>query len=226
MLRILLFCALIITSTAQSAINRFLLITGCARSGTTYTTKVLKRFLDLGHEKLGEDGMVAWQGAFDHKYGAHHWHLPDARIRFKHIFHQIRDPIPSITSMYQRSHDPGRAWLNAWDYILFCVPEIDPDDSTVVKCAKYWYYWNLAAEKRAEWTYRIEDFEKILPKMSKRLGVKIDKRVLNKIPRNVNHTPPTSKFKATWAILQKELDAELFENIKRMAKRYGYSTED
>ena len=33
-----------------------------------------------------------------------------------------------------------------WNYILSQIPEIRISDSHLVKCAKYWYYWNLKAE--------------------------------------------------------------------------------
>lgn len=208
--------------------DRFLLVTGCARSGTTFITKVLeKNHLKISHERLGDDGMVAWQGAFDVNYGAHAWHLPDAKIRFQHIFHQTRHPLPVITSLYHKVYpNLGKNWAHAWDFIMDCVPEIHKEDSWVVKCAKYWYYWNLAAEKRAEWTYKVEDIEKILPEMSKRLGVNLKTEVLSTIPKDTNHRKPQSNFKATWAILQKELDPELFLKIKELAQRYGYSVED
>lgn len=240
MLHTLLFCiSMALTCLSQQTFanaeaiqnrveDRFLLVTGCARGGTTYITKVLeKNHLKIRHERLGDDGMVAWQGAFDVNYGAHEWYLPDAKIRFQHIFHQTRHPLGVITSVYHKAYPKlGKNWAHAWEYIMECVPEINREDSWVVKCAKYWYYWNLAAEKRAEWTYRVEDIEKVLPEMSKRLGVELSVEVLATIPKDTNHRKPQSDFKATWAILQKELDPELFLKVKELAQRYGYSTED
>ena len=42
------------------------LITGCGRSGTTYMAKLLKAHgIDAGNERIGSDGVVGWQFAFD-----------------------------------------------------------------------------------------------------------------------------------------------------------------
>lgn len=39
-----------------------LLITGCGRSGTHFTARLLQEIgLDVGHETLGKDGVASWK---------------------------------------------------------------------------------------------------------------------------------------------------------------------
>lgn len=217
------------TKPKKPVLHRDLLIIGCARGGTTYMGRLLGLCgLKIGHEHIGEDGCVAWQGVFDVHYSDWWPRFPENRIKFKHIFHQIRNPLGVIGSYYDKTiHDhPGkRWWRHSWVYVCDCVPEININEPLLVRCAKYWYYWNLAAEKRASWTYRIEDIEKALPEMSARLGIYLNPANIGRVPKNTN-TSHRKTFVATWAMLEKELDPTLLANIKALAKRYGYRTHD
>lgn len=197
------------------------LITGCGRSGTTYTTNLLRTCgLDIKHEDIGIDGSVSWLMAVDSDYTPHG---PGSNgTYFRHTFHQIRNPLDVITSFYININND---FLPAWNYIIAYVPEIKREDPSLVKCAKYWYYWNLKAEQKAEWRYRIEDIEEVLEEMSIRLGVVINKNVLNVVPKNTNSWHPIEK-KITWKELQQVLSEEDFNNIQQLAIKYGYSVID
>lgn len=195
---------------------RLLLITGCARSGTAYIADFLKlNGLKIEHERDAPDGTVAWQMAVDSDGGA--WCPGANHYTYKHTFHQVRDPLKTIASA---SHEPDKAWLYTCKY----VPQIKMEDPPLVRAAKYWYYWNLQAEKKSEWTYRIENLENELPKMSKRLKFKLDKNLLEKVPKNTNHRGQTQV--PTWKELKAILDPSLYKKIVRMAKRYGYTVRD
>jgi hypothetical protein len=196
--------------------KRKLLITGCARSGTAYITKFLKiNNLNVKHEIDGKYGIVSWLMAAD-SYKAPFG--PGANnFLFEHIFHQVRHPLKTIASA---SNEPS----NSWRYIKKYIPQINKTDPKIVKAAKYWYYWNLLAEIKAEWTYRIEDIENQVDEMSLRLNVPLDSSLLEKIPKNAN----TRNYKDayTWSDLKKAIDEELFYNIIEMATRYGYEVEE
>lgn len=194
--------------------EKMLLITGCARSGTTYIAKILQESgLSIGHEKMLKDGVSSWYLACNPqktKRGAN----PN-KVRFAHVFHQVRHPLKVISSVY-RTED-----RHSWNYIMKHVPEIKMQDSHLVKCAKYWYYWNLKAENEAEWTYRIEDIDTILDEFGNRIGKKIQQTALEEISKDVN-TFGNPKREFTWEDLQKELPPELFEKIHTLAEKYGY----
>ena len=139
-----------------------LLITGCARSGTLYITKVLRlNGLAVRHEiHQGSDyGIVSWCMAVDSNKAA--YGPPSNRYNFKHIFHQVRHPLKAIASQMTEGK-------RSWEFICKQVPHIPMDDPILVRSAKYWFYWNLHAESKAELTYQIERVAEVLPEMSKR----------------------------------------------------------
>lgn len=206
-------------------LERKFLITGCACSGTLYITHLLNKCgLEMGHEVIEKDGFVAWQGAVDVNYGSWGWRLPSKKVEFEVILHQVRDPIPVITSLYNCCAPIlGKEWGRFWKYVCYYVPQINLDEPLVVRCAKYWYYWNLLAEQRAEWTYRIEDIDHVIDEMENRMMVKLDREVLENLSKTTHHHKRKTSFRASWDLLKKELDPELFENIKSLALRYGYS---
>lgn len=203
------------------AATHTLLVTGCARSGTTYMALFLKKSgYNISHESLGQDGIVSWPMAsnFLNPWGE----LAPPNISFTHIFHQVRNPLHVITSWALNLNHLNRI---EWAFVRQQIPEIKLTDSLMVHCAKYWYYWNLLAEKKAEWRYRIEDLEEILPEFMERSGLVLDANVLNEIPKNYNAWLHTSK-KITWADLERELPPDLYQKIQDMTQRYGYSLEE
>lgn len=194
--------------------KRFLLITGCARSGTTFTSKFfLECGLGIFHEAIGPHGSASWLMAVKTKKCP--WGDPNHRVSFQHIFHQVRDPLKVIASVY--TAEP----YESWKYICKHVPQIKMSDSKLLRSAKYWYYWNLKAERKAELTYRIEEIESVLDKMSRILKIPLDKSVLANIPKDIN-TRGNHYIEVTWEKLADELPSDLYKKIRRMAKRYGY----
>ncbi len=201
-----------------------LLITGCARCGTTYISQVLNKCgLDVPHEKMGAHGTVNWimavpadytPMAYDFRYccapGLNHY-------RFQHIFHQVRDPLKSISSIAV-DLDP------IWDFVGGYIQEVDMAHPTIINAARYWYYWNLKAEKIAEWTYRIEDIDHVWKEFCRRLGYPLDKSNLKRVQRNTNSGKVSHRV--TWKALKRMLEPELYNNIVKMARRYGYSVTD
>lgn len=195
--------------------NRTLLITGCARSGTTYIAKLLQQGgMDIGHEYVGKDGSSSWDLAANPKEGR--WKVRPANYRFAHVFHQTRHPLKVISSVYVTEDK------DSWDYIKAHTPEILEEDSHITKCAKYWYYWNLKAEKMAEWTYRLEEVDGLLEEFEQRLGKKIDQSAVGRVVKNLNtSSSPIREF--TWVDLEQQLDPALYQKIRTLAQKYGYS---
>ncbi len=198
--------------------ERFLLITGCARSGTYYISDLLRQTgLDIAHENIGQHGTSSWTMAVTDTQTP--WGPGSAGIHYQHIFHQVRDPIKVISSVYTKE---PRA---SWEYIIKHIPQILSTDPKIVKCAKYWYYWNLRAEAIAELTYRVEDIEIQWDKIEKILGLILDKSALDRIPKDTNTNGPY-KRNITWKTLKLELNPALYFKIRELAIRYGYKTED
>ncbi len=194
--------------------HRSVLITGCGRSGTGYMALFLKRSgLRIKHEHMGEDGSVSWLMAADVEKAP--WGPLYKNYTFSHVFHQVRDPLKVIQSYY--NVPPGATW----EWISYVIPEIKMEDSKLTKCAKYWYYWNLMAESKAEWTYRIEDFDSEYKEMARRLGLNFDKKILNTVPKQANSKGPPKRV-ITWQILKQELSPDLFFKMYSLALYYGY----
>lgn len=218
--RCLIFTALLLSCYAgyhkvykKRIVERELLITGCARSGTAYISNILQQCgLRIGHEKTQKDGVSSWIMCVNTK------HVPWAvdsrrRLQFTHIFHQVRHPLKVISSVQTE----GRP---SWKYIIKHVPEIKWEDSPLVKGAKYWYYWNLKAETQAEWTYRVEQLDEVWDEFCSRLGKKLDRSQLEQVPHNVN---ARSHQEVTWEDLQQQLDPDLYQKIRELAQKYGYT---
>lgn len=195
---------------------RELLIVGCARSGTAYIAQVLQKCgLDVGHERDKSFGIVSWSMTVDTRQRL--WGPPAAGFRFKHIFHQVRHPLKTIASFHLANE-------LSWRYVFKHVPEIKIHDKIIVRCAKYWYYWNLKAEKRAEFTYRVEDIENAFPEMSRRLGIPLDPQVLKRVSKRTHPRP--YNLELSWDILYKTLSDDLYDKVVTLAERYGYDVSE
>jgi hypothetical protein len=154
-----------------------LLITGCGRSGTKYITHLLRRLgLDVRHERMGADGIASWAMAVDADSVA--WGVPSRHYDFDDVFHQVRDPRQVIASATTFKPD-------SWSFICAHTP-ISLDDPILLRAAKYWYYWNLEAEKVARWRYRIETFDEVFDEFCSRLQLTPDRTVLAQVDPDVN----------------------------------------
>lgn len=195
--------------------KRKLLITGCGRSGTKYISELLKRSgFDVRHEADGADGIVSWPMTATE--GESLWGPAFSEYEFETVAHQIRNPVKVISSCHTITD-------KSWNYIKKYIP-INEKDSKLIMCAKYWYYWNLKAEKLAGFSYRIEDIDSMLFKLVNILGKRenFSKESLRIIPRNVNKRPHN-----TMSIKDiKRESSKLYEDILKLSLKYGYKKED
>jgi hypothetical protein len=192
------------------------LIIGCGRSGTGYISTLLTTCgYDVGHEYYAKDGCASWPMVVNCYYE----NGPQATETFEHIFHQVRNPIDVITSW--KINFCALFYHTPWMFVRNHLPQIELTDSLIVQCAKYWYYWNLLAEEKSEWRYKIEDFDEVYPEFCERLNIPQNSSALEIVSKNTNTRLDTSD-KVTWEELENELDPELYHNIREMATRYGY----
>lgn len=187
------------------------LITGCGRSGTRYIARLLSAAgLDIGHETMGKDGIASWLLAVDAGYAGYG---PLRRFfRFQTILHQIRDPLSVISSMQTTR-------IASWQYICRNIP-CSLDEPLLLRCAKYWKYWNLKAESIATWRYRIEEIDRIWGELCERLAIPVNPAVLATTQRTIN-TRAGAYQKIGWDDLM-VLDKSLCLSIQEQAVRYGY----
>ena len=192
--------------------DRLVLITGCSRSGTSYMSDFLRlNGIQVDHERDAADGTVSWTMVVDAPWTP--WGPGRRGFRYRHILHQVRHPLKAIGSIVNEEQ-------RAWDFIQTYMPQVREHDPILVRAVNYWIYWNLAAEKMAELTYRIEDVDKALPKISKILKKKLDPHCLGQVSKTTNTRHINRNY--TWDDIQKGVDPKLFKKLVRVAKHYGY----
>lgn len=184
-------------------------ITGCARSGTKYMSRVLKRHgLDVEHERVGSDGTVDWKWA------------PLVDPAGVMVLHQVRHPLKVIASCRTLIRS---SWEYISRHIAVSVPpkgvQITPD-VLLLRCMNYWAQWNSKVERKALFRFRVEDLEYDLEAICSYFGCDPDPRVLEFVPKDLNTR--RWKFKpVTWDDLSR-ISVEDTRAIRGMAKRYGY----
>jgi hypothetical protein len=197
--------------------KKSLLVTGCGRSGTGFTAEFLKLSgYDVGHEHMGKKGTVSWLTAA--RVDEAPWGPLWNDYEFRRVFHQVRNPIKVIQSVY---NVPPRA---GWDWIASILTQIKPEDSRLTMCVKYWIYWNRMVEIKADFTYRVEDMEELLPLFAKKLHWNFSLDTFRSVPKNTNTKGPPTK-PITWAYLREHIDPELYLILEEQAIRYGYVPE-
>ena len=137
-----LFYLFLLVQCELHADSHPLLIIGCGRSGTNYLALVLEKAgYEIFHERIGKHGTVSWPMTVN---SISPWG-PLSEDSFLNIFHQVKHPLAVLTSWIVNLHDLNR---DEWLFIRRHIPQIKSEDSLIVQCAKYWYYWNLLAEKK------------------------------------------------------------------------------
>ena len=183
------------------------LITGAGRSGSTYMTKVLQKCgLDVGHHKMGKDGIVCGFYCMDAK--KYPTGMPSPCPKFDVILHQVREPLKSIASL-----QTGRSWK--WTSQFLPIPK---DAPILVKACYNWLIFNEHAEKQALWTYRIENLENVWMDLQRVLVFDTPYDKVANISKKTNTRKHNS---VTWEDVKKAVP-EIYEKIKNAAERYGY----
>jgi hypothetical protein len=109
--------------------------------------KCLNQTMNVGHECLGEDGVVSSIWAVEDSFYPV-WHA-QRRPQFDYILHQVRNPIPTIGSLTTAN------W-SSWEWNARHI-ELDLNQPINLIAAQYWLNWNKLCESISEMTYRIED---------------------------------------------------------------------
>lgn len=189
-----------------------LLVIGCGRSGTRYTAKVLRRLdLDIGHEKDGDDGQVSWRAVPA-------W----SRSEYPVVIHQVREPLSVISSFHT-------VMSSSWKFICENEPRIEMKEPLLVRCMKYWLYWNQKCSG-ADFRFRVEDMNTELPSILDSIGMNYTKGQLMEaleVPKN-DHTRKAGHkaSKSYLAITLEDMNQVapwVTNEIIKQAKIYGYN---
>ena len=213
-----------------------LLITGCGRSGTLYSTNLFSELgLDILHEldanthpERGRDGFSSWFLAVDDP------HPPQGPSgignEFEYVLHQVRHPLPVIGSFAQFILQKGSKSPEFIEkYIpdlktIFENPELNFKQKLILQGALYWYEWNLLALEKATETIRLENIGRELPRLCDVLGVDYAADVLSRVSSKTNERGIYLQDKP-WVISWEELeslDPVLTDKICGLAETFGY----
>jgi len=213
-----------------------LLITGCGRSGTLYAVKIWQSLgLKITHERpvppngfMGKDGIASWYMVADDYFPPSG---PSSKwYKFDVVIHQVRFPLDVIASVAQfimQKKKLFRFISRNLPQIILSAKELQlpRKEQLILQASRYWYYWNLLAEKKSDYRIKLENYETDLPKICAILNVDYNKENIDSIPKNTNERKRYVKNEEPWKVTWEEikiLDLELLKNICNMAKRYGY----
>ena len=112
------------------------LVTGCGRSGTKYTSTVLRVCgLDMPHEAIGKDGSVSSIWAIDLKAEQYYKpHSCGSRSMFHTVLNQVREPLDTIASITTGSLEAVK-WVDKYTPLHF-------EGDRIKWATEYWIYWS------------------------------------------------------------------------------------
>jgi hypothetical protein len=171
--------------------------------------------VEIGHEYLRKHGISSWYLVPDTCKVERGPSYNQISYQKMPIVHQVRHPLNVISSVKDVICDD-----KSWKYICSFIP-ITMNDSTLLKCMKYWYFWNILAEKKSIYTYKVENIHHELFKIIAIGGLNIrvnPEKVIRKISKNINSR---KHCKLSWDDL-KNTDKELTKKIMDLAIKYGY----
>lgn len=192
---------------------------GCGHSGTQYIAKVFTGAgWDVGHEEIRPDGIS------DSRLTP--LIFPATSVRSYKILHQTRDPLATISSMHSLPDIFPRISLH------LPTVNINKDDVTTVNCMKYYYYWNLLTEPKADLRYRVENIANRWQEICELIGLvpvpelpEVSKTTNIKVGRDKIDPRWKPIVKCSWAGLL-SADESLTLKIIKLAKRYGYEVDE
>ena len=183
------------------------LITGFARSGTTYMAEVLKALgYKVAHEQYAPDGVVSYR------------HLPFF-TRFDRVLHQTRHPLKVLSSCFTMEK-------TTYERVILLTssdPNI-PESEWLKRHMWAWVEWCEHADFVSNYRYQIEMFPKIYPEAFMKLNLPVPLGIPD-VPNNTNSRKNDSAYRnLTWYDLE-EADSYLCTRVRKLADVYGYSEE-
>jgi len=233
--------------------SRKVIVYGCGRSGTRYTSKVLDILgVQASHEKCGADGICSWFIVEKSRSQYLQRHLNGQEVIYLHL---VRNPLKVIRSLRQlevltaipnaQNRSAPRAHLN---FFVRSHPQFNHlrRSKPYEYCAQHWVTWNKEAENNFPLTKRIRvedigtvsgvyclcqllDIEYSTDKMVEIREMGRDDHTLHyNAKKLVNNTDSEAMQELTLEKLEEYLSGnkELFKELFTMASRYGYNLID
>lgn len=194
-------------------ITKTILGLGHPRTGTRYTAKLLQQMgLKVQHERMGHDGIVAWQFASDKKPRPYiQKTLDETAYKFNIIIYNVRNPLKSIPSIIHTEETT----LEYRQMVGGFTISQNPVETAILSILA----WDkLITDKKPDFVYRIEDQELELYEFLQSCNLKV--KAPNKLePQNARQHAGID------AELQKHFDSvnpELKTGINKFCEKYGY----
>lgn len=197
----------------MSNIKKFLIL-GHPRSGTLYSAIAFEGIgLHVSHE-IDEEHVYSKYGIKTYYNGVVTGMFKNAKYdlsKYDVILHQVRNPLATISSSF---HCKGRI---AVETIHRFGDKIIPDNE-LERHMKSWLVFTDAADKVAQYTYRLESIQSEFAYICKNL-LGIEKPVrFRRMMQRYNHR---RHYQHKWYEFEK-INADLTKKIKQKAIKYGY----
>jgi len=188
------------------------LITGHPRSATGFFAMLMQAAgLDIGHEKIGEDGISSWLHIAPG--GSVPWAGEIERIDYDRLVHVVRNPLDVIASSQTMFPD---AWDFIENYFAVTLPK-----NMIERAMFTWIEWNKHVESiNPNITIRVEDVRAQWSDLMKILGHVAGYPA--EVRPGYNSRPHNM---LSWADLE-SANPDMCDAVREMAERYGYSTQD
>ena len=132
--------------------SKIYVIIGTGRSGTAYTSKLLRHCgLSIGHEVFEADGISSWY-LNDEAFNKQSAHWQDLSEITPVIAHQLRNPLKTIPSLMTINNA-------SWEFIKNSSITSNWDKSLLLRSMRHWLDWNLAAYDKAEFHWTLEGLQ-------------------------------------------------------------------
>jgi hypothetical protein len=191
-----------------------LLITGCGRSGTHFTSRLLREMgLDVPHERVGKDGVASWKhivsGTF--VYLRKNREAEIDSTGFDRILHQVRHPLKVISSMQTFSD-------STWHHMAKFI-DLDLKAKPVKRAMQAWVHWNRLVESKAHWRFQIEQLQDRFEEFCQQAGLPV--QLMPHVPHEARDSRKARFRPVDWQELKK-CDPDLAEEVRQLAVAYGY----
>jgi len=213
---------------------RPLLVVGHPRCGTGYTASLCRQLgLDVGHEKLGADGISSWMFAVDAEWNP--YALDEvARTRrafaWRYLIMPVRDLATAAGSVMRDSQHAPPSYAFRREHILRLLGlDLNDFDSPLEQALWSITSWaRIVLAQQPDLCWRIEDQAELLRDflLSRTLCMPEQQAtVLNTLPVNVNkpyqgvHHPKPDIIAADWT----KLSPNTRQEVAWYCERFGYS---
>jgi hypothetical protein len=172
-----------------------ILILSCPRSGTKYTSDLLKFLgLDFKHEAIGDNGGIGFPYVIQEAVSVNGKEYEKTDFKdFDFIFHQVRNPLNVVRSLPPDKHP-------FWEFTERYIGKLS--GSKIERHFQFWVKWNKMCEKNAMATYRVESLPVEINNVSFETTTNTRIGKLNYLPR------------VSWN--------QVDDSVVELASKYGY----